>query len=421
VLISSQDFFDAHSGLSLPLAVQLRGKFISEMKRRGARVLLPGSNEDQYLILQGSWQGEGEFLALDLKIIALGQDGPEAVAAASAKLLKKRLDENALIADLDSWGRYLLRKLELQVRNRQRRSVYLRAFQIKGNLREKGDLGIYLNDWLRPALAENNLFRVLDPQHELCRLDVEQLRTRGGLPQNRRAGPETDSDLTADLIRADTELWGSAWSNRRQLEIRISILDPGGIQISAASATVPENLFPDYLVDREGQAKGLVAAGELDSEQVSLGGLRVELSSNRGDHRPRYYQGEQIRFLVRLNRPAWVYLFYLNPDGSAVLLYPLDRRQRFDSQAPPLKANHLLVLPDDGCPYDLKVSPPFGVDRVLAIAGENRLTPPPGELLDQESAAQFFADLRRAATDAHTGHAEARLELITLAKPVSVR
>ena len=84
VLISTNDFFDAHSGLSLPLAVQLRGKFITEMKKQGARVLLPGCDEDQYLILQGTWQKEGEFLTLDIKIMKLVAAGPEAVAAASS-------------------------------------------------------------------------------------------------------------------------------------------------------------------------------------------------------------------------------------------------------------------------------------------------------------------------------------------------
>ncbi|MEA3348647.1 MAG: hypothetical protein U9Q39_06265, partial [Pseudomonadota bacterium] len=110
VLISTNDFFDAQSGLSLPLALQLRGKFISEMKNQGARVLLPGCDEDQYLILQGTWQKEGEFLALDIKIMKLVAAGPEAVGAASSKVRLEKIDEAALIADLDSWGRYLVRK-----------------------------------------------------------------------------------------------------------------------------------------------------------------------------------------------------------------------------------------------------------------------------------------------------------------------
>ncbi len=256
IFISTNDFFDAHSGLSLPLAVQLRGKFITEMKRRGARVLLPGSDEDQYLILQGTWQKEGKFLALDLKIMELGKDGPEAVAAASSKILLTRIDKTALIADLDSWGRYLVRKLEGQVRDRKRQTVYLRKFKPKGELLSQPDLVLYLSDWIRPALAESNLFRVLDPQQDLKNLKVEQLRARG-VRQNRGIRPDLkkENDLTADLLRSDTELWGSVWRNRDKLEIRASVLNAEGRQVTAATVAVPDALFPSYLVNTNAPKK----------------------------------------------------------------------------------------------------------------------------------------------------------------------
>ncbi len=44
VLISAHDLYDANSGLSLPLATQLRAKLITEMKKNGCRVLLPGAD-----------------------------------------------------------------------------------------------------------------------------------------------------------------------------------------------------------------------------------------------------------------------------------------------------------------------------------------------------------------------------------------
>ncbi len=417
VLISTNDFFDAHSGLSLPLATQLRGKFITAMKNQGARVLLPGCDEDQYLILQGTWQKEGDFLALDMKIMKLIAAGPEAVAAASSKVLLKKIDKRALIADLDSWGRYLVRKLEGKVRDRKHQSVYLRKFKPKGELLSQPDLAHYLNDWIRPALAESSLFRALDPQKELKGLKVEQLRTRG-LRKNRgiRAETKNESDLTADLLHADSEFWGSVWRNHDDLEIRASILDANGCQITAANIAVPSALFPDYLVQTEEPAEIEEDPMPTPASHICKGGLQVEISTNRGDDLPRYRQGEQIRFLVRINRDARVYIFYLNPDKSTTLLYPLDSQSQPDNGAQPLKASRLLVLPDDGCPYDLKVSEPFGRDQVLVIASEKPLPLPKSDSPLWQQADALLNELRNQMLRKNCGYAEAKIELITEAR-----
>ena len=418
VLISTNDFFDAHSGLSLPLAVQLRGKFITNMKKQGARVLLPGSDEDKYLILQGTWQREGKFLGLDIKIMGLNSDGPEVVAAASSKILLKRIDERALVADLDSWGRYLVRKLESRVRNRKRHTVYLRKFRPKGELNSHPDLALYLADWMRPALAESNLFRVLDPQRELRNLEVAELRTRGMGQSRGGTGSQNENrqsgSLTADLLRSDSELWGSAWLNHEDIEVQASILDLTGRQVTAAKVAVPKSLLPSYLVGTS-VAKTVTqkSLSSQESKTISRGGLKVEISTDRGEDRPLYYKGEQIRFLVRINRDAWVYIFYLNPDKSALPLYPLDNRNQPVHNSQKLKANRLLVLPDDGCPYDLKVSPPFGRDKVLVIASEKQISLPVIESSDWQSAGQLLQRLRNQALKDNPGYAESRVAVVT--------
>ncbi len=415
VLISTNDFFDANSGLSLPLAVQLRGKFITNMKSQGARVLLPGSDEDKYLILQGTWQKEGKFLGLDIKIMGLNNDGPEVVAAASSKILLQNIDKRALVADLDSWGRYLVRKLENRVRNRQRHTVYLRKFRPKGELNVNPDLALYLADWMRPALAESNLFRVLDPQRDLKNLEVSELRTRGHRPETGAVSENRKTrSLTADLLHSDSELWGSAWLNHDEIEVRASILDLSGRQVSAAKVAIPKSLLPAYLVPTSGTMSGSrKSIAPKIKENISRGGLKVEISTDRGENRPLYFKGEQIRFLVRLNRDAWVYIFYLNPDKSALPLYPLDSHNQPDHNSPKLKSDRLMVLPDDGCPYDLKVSPPFGRDQVLVIASEKQILLPALESSDWQSADLLFQRLRQQACSDNPGYAEARVVLET--------
>ena len=415
VLISPSDLYDAASGLSLPLALQLRGKLISAMKSRGARVLLPGCDEDRYLILQGTWQREGDRVAFDVKIMRLGGDGPEAVAAASESLPLAKIDQNALVADLATWGRFLVRKLELKDRGRRRYTIYVRKVRPRGDLRRRAEISVYLGDWLRTALAESDLFRVLDPQVALRNLKVSELRSRsraGNRIQPVASGRQPDTDLTADLIRAEAELWGTVWRNHDNLEIRASILDQQGRQVSAATVAVPRELFPGYLVtgpSPAAAAEGMAAPGSgMDGGEK----LKVELSTNRGDLSPRFVNGDQIRFLVRLNRDAFVYIFYLNPDGSASLLYPLDRNNRPDNHAPKLPANSLLVLPDDGCPYDLKACEPFGTDRVKVLACEKRLLLPPGDSPDWSHADTLLSALCGQAFKPNCGYAENQVKLI---------
>jgi len=86
VLISPHDLYDAQTGLSLPLANQLRGKLITEMKEEGVRVLLPGADEERFMILQGTWQKQGKDLAIDLKVMKLGSYEHAAAASASEKV-----------------------------------------------------------------------------------------------------------------------------------------------------------------------------------------------------------------------------------------------------------------------------------------------------------------------------------------------
>ncbi|MBC8179142.1 MAG: hypothetical protein H8E19_17195, partial [Deltaproteobacteria bacterium] len=211
VLISPHDLYDAKTGLSLPLATQLRGKLITEMKKRGVRALLPGADEEKFMILQGTWQKQGEDLAIDLKVMKLGAYGPEAIASASEKVPLKKIDADALTPDRESWARYLVRKLEQNTSDRDSRKVHMRDFKVKSR-KCSSDLGPYLTGWLRPALAEGRMFVPLDQQKALRGLSANTLRTRGtrairpNLP-----GPDTGTSLTADLLKADGEIKGVAW------------------------------------------------------------------------------------------------------------------------------------------------------------------------------------------------------------------
>jgi len=417
VLINSHDLYDAKTGLSLPLATQLRGKLITEMKKQGVRALLPGADDERFMILQGTWQREGEDLSLDLKVMKLGTYGPEAVASASVKVPLKKIDADALTPDRESWARYLVRKLEQNTPVRDSRKVHLRDFKVKSK-KCSPDLGPYLTGWLRPALAKGRMFVPLDQQRALRGLSANTLRTRGTRAiRPKLPGPDAGTSLTADLMKADGEIKGVAWLHEKKVEVQVRVTGRQGQQITAASADIPLKLFPGDLLKPEPSVPGSrPPAPGAGAEGISKGGLKVELTTTRGEGRPLYHEGEHIRFLIRLNRSAWVYLFNLDPKGNATLLYPVDENGRLarggqcGSLPPP---GTPLILPEDGCSYDLVVTEPYGRDRVWAVAAESPIEFPPDLKGDWTKADLLVNRLRNQGLSGRGAYAEAEVELVT--------
>ncbi len=414
VLISPNDLTDAATGLSLPLATLLRDKLITEMKKNGARVLLPGADEDFFMLLQGTWKTQGDDLAIDLKVMRLTNDGPETIAAASTLVPLNKIDASDLTPDRNAWARYLVRKLELKALERSQHTLYVAPFEGNGCA---DDFKHYLVNWLRPALADSSIMTPLDQAKNMRDVSVETLRTRGtrGIAPQKKATSDEHS-LTADLLNAETELKGIFYRHQNTIEIHARIIDRQGVQVTAAQVEVPASLFPADLLKQPPAPKFIPNAGTPNGAPgVSVNGLKIELTTTRGEGRPYYSRGEEIRFLMRLNRPAWVYLFDFNSAGEAVLLYPVDdngylANGRSGFLHAPEKP---LILPEDGYSYELVASPPFGTDRVLAVAAERPLNIPK-DLAGQWARADYLLEqLRLQGMKRRDGYAEAQVELVT--------
>ncbi len=411
ILISANDLYESQSRLSLPLAIQLRGKLITEMKERGCRVLLPGADAENAMILQGTWQKQGDNLRIDLKVMKLGPSGPEAAASASQSVPLKTIDKASLTPDRESWARYLVRKLETNAMNPARRTLHMGDFQVKGK-RCSNDLGNYLAGWIRPALAESRMFLPLDQQKALKGLTVAILRTRGTRAfRPVAAKPGETTSLTADLLKADGEMKGTAWLHEKKVEVRIRVNDRQGQQFTAASADVPSELFPQYLLETPA-ADG----NQQNTGAISKDGLKVELTTTRGEARPFYRNGEHIKFVIRLNRSAFVYLFDLDPKGNAILLYPVgDNGQmaRGGQCGAMPQPSAPIILPEDGCSYDLVVTEPYGTDRVWVVAAESRLDFPGDLGGDWSKAGVLVSRLRTRGLSSRGGYAEVQVEVVT--------
>lgn len=417
VLISANDLYESTSRLSLPMALQLRGKLITEMKKRGCRVLLPGADTGNAVILQGTWFKQGQYLQIDLKVMKLGASGPEAIASASQKIPLSKIDPKTLVPDRESWARYLVRKLETNAMNPARRTLHMPDFQVKGK-QCSPDLGNYLAGWMRPALAESRIFLPLEQQRALKDLSVQKIRSRGTRAFHPvTKNPAEASSLTADLLKADGEMKGTAWLNKENIEVRIVVVDRQGQQFTAASADVPSDLFPNYLLMPPSEPES--PHGDplpKTSGGLSKDGLHVELTTTRGEAKPFFRNGEHIKFVIRLNRTAYLYLFDLDPKGNAILLYPVDENGRLAREGrcgvmpqPDIP----VILPEDGCSYDLVVTEPYGTDRVWVVASESPMDFPSDLGGEWAKADVLINRIRNQGLSGTGGYAEGQVEVVT--------
>ena len=415
VFISPLDFYDAQSELSLPLAKLLREKMIAEMREAGVRVLLPGADEDRYMILQGTWQRQKDRLYLNMKIMKLGPDGPEVISAASVNLPFDAVDPDLMKPDRDSWGRYLVRKLEKNTDGHNRRTVHIRNFKVVRSTGATVDSEGYFPGWLRPALNESRLFKPLDQLNAMKGISVETIRTRG--IETRPV--QENTGLTTDLLVAEAELRGAAWIHDRKgvVEIQLQIKKRQGADFSSATADIPADLFPNYIINPPSPPPLPPAPIEKVNTggNVSINGLTVELSTTRGEGQPYYGKGEKMRFVIRLNRTARLYLFDLDPTGRVSLLYPVDPNTGRLVQGEKFRVipGKPIVLPEDGASFEMVATEPFGKDTVWAVASEIPLSIPE-QLTGQWAMSDVLIEnIRKQGFSSHVGYAEDQLKLVT--------
>jgi hypothetical protein len=421
IFISPNDLYDATTGLSLPFASLLREKLVTAFTNRGIYVLLPGAELGKPLFLQGTWQKQGEDLSISLKVIFLGDDGPNAIAAATEKVPLTEIDQQYLTPNRESWARFLVNNLEKNARMPSKTTLHIRPFSFSGKKQGAAQLGGYLAGWLRPALAESKSFQPIDQTRKLKDLPTDVIRMRGmrGTKVSGLPGSNNQTSLTADLLQADAELSGETWLHGDTVEIRTKIIWKDGTQLTAASAEVPASYFPAELLKPppEPAYKLPDSGNSLNSGTgISVNGLRVELTTTGGEDRPTYHKDEFIKFVMRLNRPAFVYLFDLDPMGNVTLLYPIDSRGNLANTGEcgsAQKPNRPIILPEDGCSYNLVASEPYGTDMVWAVAAETPLKLPTVFKDEWVQSENLVSNIRSQGMNMIDGYSESRLELMT--------
>ena len=99
--------------------------------------------------------------------------------------------------------------------------------------------------------------------------------------------------------------------------------------------------------------------------------LAVTISTERGDN-VSYTIGERLVFLISVNKPAWLYLYYLEVDGTVLPIWPEEKSSKGSKGiARPIGT---MRIPEDFGRSTFLIDGPQGIETVLAIASTRRLT-----------------------------------------------
>ena len=406
VLVSETDFYDGDSHLSLPIALTLKDKVIKELKKQGFNVINPSSSVSTAWVVHCRWKRKGSDLTIAF-IANPWKNWKRGRLITHAKVMpKSTYTSNLFIPDMDAFSRTLIHRLGLNDALTQPRNVYLRPLQVNGSVAGKAS-HLYFNHWLKNAVDKSNLLLPLNTQKVLASTSISTFRTRGFRPVAKKTveKPKPAPGLMVSLLDSQSELKGQVELESQSVTVSVDLLDDGGKKLSTANVDVPLNSLPSLI------AKDLRAAGEMEvSQKVGVHGLDVDISTTRGEGETEYKANEKIQFLLRVNRTAYLYLFDLDSNGNAVVLYP---NAASTAALKPVEGGKILILPDDGLDYEIIVSEPYGKDIIWVVASDVPLAIPKELTGDWSNSKWLKNKVKSLGTATGKGYAEAQVLVVT--------
>lgn len=105
----------------------------------------------------------------------------------------------------------------------------------------------------------------------------------------------------------------------------------------------------------------LAIAGTANATQQQTS-INLDITTTLGDT-PVYYEGDQIQFLLSLERNAYITLFYLDAANNLIQIFP-----NANTQHDHYESDAFIPIPDAESGFSFRVEPPFGTDQVWAFA-----------------------------------------------------
>jgi hypothetical protein len=428
IMISPTDFYERDSQLSLPLSIELRDRFRNQFENNGFNIIKPNFNTETVWILECEWYLVDDKIMFNFKAHPIKDKKRRNLIVISKSIRKSAINENFLKADMPTYARTLVKKLSINDKMALPENIYLRPVKVikrkKNSMKTRGmileqrpaaklndqvsgtvggeNTNEYFNILIQDAIAQSNLLIPVDAAVEFTKIKKNQFKTRGMSIKDK---PQLS--LTSDLLDVKNELTGEIYIEPETIIIQAELTSRKRGGVISASVEFPADLLPpDISTKSDPNINNMLTA----STGASLGGLSVELSTTRGEGKTLYHQGEKVRFLIRLNKAAYIYLFNINSNKEALLLYPA-RGMKPEK----LQPDNLILLPDDYLSYEIIISPPFGKDVSWVVASENPL-PLPAKLEGEWKNSSILKGLiRDLGEKSKAGYAEAQV-LVTTAK-----
>ncbi|MBM3571419.1 MAG: DUF4384 domain-containing protein [Alphaproteobacteria bacterium] len=167
--------------------------------------------------------------------------------------------------------------------------------------------------------------------------------------------PRELKDAMGDKRPGVYKLGGSYWSFSDGVQLSVTLSDAGNQTVAGEQRIAAASLPLGLAVRPPGDFQSL-------RENDHLGPIQLTLSSDRG-RRPAYRIGETAQLLIRLDRQAFLYCFYLQADGQMVRVFPNahHRHARLDG-------GRVHTIPGDIFPFDLKITEPPGAELLKCFA-----------------------------------------------------
>jgi hypothetical protein len=401
VIVSGNYFYNKATNSSPPFALLLKEKTITALNRSGVPVVFKNADVDENtLLLIGQWYEEEETVFLSIKFVTLS-NAEEYNYEPEIKLKKQGMSPQLFKMDFPSFARDLVRKLDVNNKNilnfSEVNTVYIRPFSMREN-QSNGKTSQYFGDWIRPSLSESRqLLSPVDSHKLMTQLNNNEIRERGIRPAHKRA--DLENSLTGDLLGVSNELTGKVFLSKDSAKVSVYLNHKNGNQKTTANIEIPKKYLPP---------RDFTPAYTPTSMGLSNNGLQLDITTTRGEGSVIYHNKEKIQFVVRLNNKAYFYIFNTDSSGDTILLYPMNNKDN-QLQTP----NQPFILPDDGMPYDLEVSFPFGQDLVWAVASEIKLDIPDAVNGNYKDKTVLQDQLRIQGLNSGLGYAEKVLRITT--------
>jgi hypothetical protein len=265
------------------------------------------------------------------------------------------------------WSQSLISQLEAKLSKKKAGSIYVSTSNMKD---QKTD---YFEGQLLAALRANSVFQPR-PGNTLSTSKLDKMSSK---KLRKKVESRPGLSILAALLGVDKQLNWEVTPSGSNVIVTASLVDGKTKKKVTASETFALNKLPKNVA----QNLDHIYAGIISNQKgkaVLKPDLVADFATTHGKGSVAYKKAKDVRFLVRLNNPAYTYFFLINNSGNdstVTRLYPTRGKSK------KLTANKVWVFPGNVKMDKLKIDS-SGQYMLLGIASEKALEIPKNVTLD---------------------------------------